>query len=66
MSMPGFTAEASLHTLDAPYRGTGGRLHGEPQTGVVPQAWVCRMVCDPNGGNCDWICGLGVSRVPLS
>jgi hypothetical protein len=52
MSIPGFTAEASLHTLGEPYRGTGAQPHGAQQTGVVPQ---CQRICDWQG--CYIVCG---------
>ena len=48
MTIPGFTAEASLHTLGEPYQGTGVQPHSTPQTRVVPQC--CETDCFPFHG----------------
>ena len=53
MSMPGFTAEASLPTTAECYRISGtldlNASHGK----VVPQRW-CERVC--RGSECYWEC----------
>ena len=37
MAQPGFTAEASLHSVGKAYQGAVAQPHSTPQAGVVPQ-----------------------------
>jgi hypothetical protein len=52
MSMPGFTAEASLPEKMEHYRMAGAR--GTNRGKVVPQLRVCWRVCE--GSECRWKC----------
>jgi|HubBroStandDraft_2_1064218.scaffolds.fasta_scaffold607912_2 hypothetical protein len=60
MSMPGFTAEASLYKTNGRYRFIGGQPHGGGRPGVIPQLrrYIPPIIFNP--GWCAsgeaWIC----------
>ena len=54
MSMPGFTAEASLPEKMERYRMAGARGLDANRGKVVPQVRFCMRVCE--GGDCYWKC----------
>jgi len=54
MSMPGFTAEASLPQKMEHYRMAGARDLGADRGEVVPQLRRCYRVCE--GSECYWKC----------
>jgi hypothetical protein len=58
MSMPGFTAEASLHAGAEVYQTGSVQPRGTPQTGVVAQWCACEVNCDAQG-NCGRTCYCG-------
>ena len=60
MSMPGFSAEASLFTAGEGYRDVANELEGAALTRVLPQScsitcddatgyWGCKVTCGPRG-----------------
>jgi len=62
MSIPGFTAEASVYTSGEVYQGEGTRVPGTRQAGVVPQC--CELVCGIFNGKyrCHLYCHPGLCQ----